>query len=164
MIALLKTSNNNKNAFFKFNIHEWHCCESIRPERIKILTLKRRQSRLQQTTFINTFSFFSDKIRLDNFCKSSVRQRIYMKNQVLFSSKDKSKTLKCRLLQFSFGVIVRCHDKRFTRLNSEYRPSTCYRNNSPNHHMVLVFYSNNDKPRSQAVVSHARRKLRKELV
>ena len=28
-----------------------------------------------------------------------------MKNQVLFSSKDKSKKLKCRLLQFSFGAL-----------------------------------------------------------
>ena len=27
-----------------------------------------------------------------------------MKNQVLFSSKDKSKKLKCRLLQFLFGA------------------------------------------------------------
>ena len=28
-----------------------------------------------------------------------------MKNQALFSSKDKSKKLKCRLLQFLFGVL-----------------------------------------------------------
>ena len=28
-----------------------------------------------------------------------------MKNQVLFSSKDKSKKLKCRLLQFLFGTL-----------------------------------------------------------
>ena len=28
-----------------------------------------------------------------------------MKNQALFSSKDKSKKLKCRLLQFSFGSL-----------------------------------------------------------
>ena len=28
-----------------------------------------------------------------------------MKNQALFSSKDKSKQLKCRLLQFLFGVL-----------------------------------------------------------
>ena len=28
-----------------------------------------------------------------------------MKNQALFSSKDKSKKLKCRLLQFSFGAL-----------------------------------------------------------
>ena len=35
-----------------------------------------------------------------------------MKNQVLFSSKDKSKKLKCRLLQFLFGALrvntIRC--------------------------------------------------------
>ena len=28
-----------------------------------------------------------------------------MKNQALFSSKDKSKKLKCRLLQFLFGLL-----------------------------------------------------------
>ena len=28
-----------------------------------------------------------------------------MKNQVLFSSKDKTKKLKCRLLQFLFGTL-----------------------------------------------------------
>ena len=28
-----------------------------------------------------------------------------LKNQALFSSKDKSKTLKCHLLQFLFGVL-----------------------------------------------------------
>ena len=33
------------------------------------------------------------------------RQRILMKNQVLFSLKDKSKILKCRLLQFLFGAL-----------------------------------------------------------
>ena len=29
-----------------------------------------------------------------------------MKNQALFSSKDKSKKLKCRLLQFLFGALM----------------------------------------------------------
>ena len=29
-----------------------------------------------------------------------------MKNQILFSSKDKSKTFKCRLLQFLFGALM----------------------------------------------------------
>ena len=36
-----------------------------------------------------------------------------MQNQALFSSKDKSKKLKCRLLQFLFGALrvkVRCPD------------------------------------------------------
>ena len=40
-------------------------------------------------------------IRLD----VSSRQRIHMKNQALFSSKDKNKKLKCRLLQFLFGAL-----------------------------------------------------------
>ena len=33
-------------------------------------------------------------------CESSTRQRIHMKKNALFSSKGKSKKLKCRLLQF----------------------------------------------------------------
>ena len=44
------------------------------------------------------FHCFSEKIRLD-------RQRIHIKNQALFSSKDKSKKLKCSLLQFLFGAL-----------------------------------------------------------
>ena len=58
-------------------------------------------------TFINIFSFsFSEKIRLDVSSESSARQRIHMKNQALFSLKDKSKKkLKCRLLQFLFGAL-----------------------------------------------------------
>ena len=35
----------------------------------------------------------------------SARQRIHLKHQVLFSLKDKSKKLKCRLLQFLFGAL-----------------------------------------------------------
>ena len=33
------------------------------------------------------------------------RQRIHMKNRALFSSNDKSKKLKCRLLHFLFGTL-----------------------------------------------------------
>ena len=56
------------------------------------------------------FHCFSEKIRLDvasessGISESSARQRIHMKNQALLSSKDKSKKLKCHLLQFSFGA------------------------------------------------------------
>ena len=64
--------------------------------------LLKRQSRLQQKTFIITFYCFLEKIRLDVSSESSARQRINMKNQVLFSSKDKKNKLKCRLLQFQF--------------------------------------------------------------
>ena len=48
---------------------------------------------------------FSEKIRLDVSSESSARQRIHMKNQALFSSKDKSKKFKCRLLQYLFGTL-----------------------------------------------------------
>ena len=46
------------------------------------------------------------KIRLDVSSESSAKQRIHMKNQVLFSSKNKSKKLKCRLLQFLFDTLM----------------------------------------------------------
>ena len=45
-------------------------------------------------TFINFFSLFireNKKIRLDVSNESCARQRIHMKNQALFSLKDKSK-------------------------------------------------------------------------
>ena len=48
------------------------------------------------------FIVFQGKIRLDVSSESSARQRIHMKNQALFSSKDKSKKLKC---QFLFGAL-----------------------------------------------------------
>ena len=51
------------------------------------------------------FHCFSEKIRLDVSSESSAQQRIHMKNQALFSSKDTSKKLKCRLLQFLFGPL-----------------------------------------------------------
>ena len=43
----------------------------------------------------NFFHYFSEKIRLDASSESSARQRILLKHQILFSSKDKSKKLKC---------------------------------------------------------------------
>ena len=39
-----------------------------------------------------------------------------MKNQALFSSKDKSKILKCRLLQFLFGAL-RVKQKALLNIN-----------------------------------------------
>ena len=40
------------------------------------------------------FYCFSEKIRLDVLSEASARQRIHMKNQALFSLKDKSKKIK----------------------------------------------------------------------
>ena len=51
------------------------------------------------------FIVFHREIRLDVSSESSARQRIHMKNQALFSLKNKSKRLKCRLLQFLFGTL-----------------------------------------------------------
>ena len=44
-------------------------------------------------------------MRLDVSSESSAGQRIHMKNQVLFSLKDKSKKLNCCLLQFLLGAL-----------------------------------------------------------
>ena len=58
---------------------------------------------MQQTTIINIFSFvFQRKLDLMFQVNPGLlsRQRIHMKNQALFSSKDKSKKLKCRLYNF----------------------------------------------------------------
>ena len=52
------------------------------------------------------FHCFSEKIRLDVSSESSARQRIYMQNQALFSSKHKSKKLKCHLLHFLFDALM----------------------------------------------------------
>ena len=52
----------------------------------------------------NFFHCFSEKIRLDVSSESSAKQRIHMANQALFSSEDKSKKVKCSLLQFLFGA------------------------------------------------------------
>ena len=51
------------------------------------------------------FIVFSEKIILDVLSESSARQKIHMKNQALFSSKDKSKKLKCLFLQFLLGAL-----------------------------------------------------------
>ena len=51
------------------------------------------------------FIVFQRKLRLDVSNESSARQRIHMKYQALLSSKDKSKKLKCRLLQFFSGAL-----------------------------------------------------------
>ena len=51
------------------------------------------------------FHCFSEKIRLDVSSESSARQRIHLKHQALFSLKDKTNKLKCRLLQFLFGAL-----------------------------------------------------------
>ena len=39
------------------------------------------------------------------FQVNPARQKIHMKNQALFSSKDIRKKLKCRLLQYLFGAL-----------------------------------------------------------
>ena len=55
-------------------------------------------------THIYFFIVCQRKKRLNVSSESSARQRIHKKNQALFSSKDKSKKIKCRLLQFLYGA------------------------------------------------------------
>ena len=67
----------------------------------------KRQSRLQQTTFISSVSLFSEKIILDFSCESFDRQSIHMKPYSLAedSREIKVKKIKCRLQQFLFGAL-----------------------------------------------------------
>ena len=67
------------------------------------LTLKVPVTTAAEDTHKYFFPCFSEK-RLDVSSESSARQRIHMKNQALFSSKDISKKLKCCLLQFCLAL------------------------------------------------------------
>ena len=69
------------------------------------LTLKAPITTAADDTQKYFFYCFLEKIRLDVSSESSARQRIHMKNQALFSSNDKSKKIKCCLLQFLFGAL-----------------------------------------------------------
>ena len=60
-------------------------CICRRPILSLALKVPITNSQLQQTTFINIFHCFSEKIRLDVSSESSARQRIHMKNQAIFS-------------------------------------------------------------------------------
>ena len=69
------------------------------------LTLKAPITTAADDIYKYFFFFFSEKIRLDISCQSSARQRIHMKHQAIFPQKDKSKKIKCRLLQFLLGAL-----------------------------------------------------------
>ena len=51
---------------------------------------------------VHKYFFFSEKIRLAVSSESSPRQRIHIKNQALFSSKDKSKKSEWRFKGYFF--------------------------------------------------------------
>ena len=74
------------------------------------------------------FIEFSEKIRLavSSESSASARQRIHMKNQALFSSKDKSKKLKCRLLQFLFGALRVKRCEIISVLHLDKAPTSCF--------------------------------------
>ena len=71
----------------------------------KSLTLKAPITTVADDIHKYFFIVFQEKIRLDVSSESSARQRIHTKNQTLFSPRDKSKKLKCRLLHFLFGAV-----------------------------------------------------------
>ena len=50
------------------------------------------------------FSLLSEKIILDISCESSAMQRIHMKHQALFSSKEKSKNIRESSAAFFFSL------------------------------------------------------------
>ena len=81
------------------------CKHGSVPIHLKSLTLKAPITTEADDIHRLFFHYFSEKMRLDVSSESSARQRIHMKNQALFSLKDKSKKLKCRLLQFLFGAL-----------------------------------------------------------
>ena len=66
-----------------------------RPRDLYDLTLKAPITIAADDIHKYFFIVFSEKIR----------QRIYLQHQALFSSKDKSEKLKCRLLQYLFGAL-----------------------------------------------------------
>ena len=80
-------------------------------------------------TFINIFSFSLETIRLEVSGESSARQWIHMKNQALFSAKDKSKKVKCHLLQFRnldcFGREATFHNEGNTVVTHRHRAKCC---------------------------------------
>ena len=61
---------------------------------INILTLKAPVTTAADDIHKYFSLFFSEKIRLDVSSESSARQRIHLKHQALFPSKDKSKKIK----------------------------------------------------------------------
>ena len=81
--------------------YQWFCGY----KREQILTLKAPIMTAADDIHKYFFIFFSEKIRLDVSSESSARQRIHMKNQASFSSKNKSKKLKYHVLQFLFGAL-----------------------------------------------------------
>ena len=54
------------------------------------------------------FHCFSEKIRLDVSSESSARQRIHMKNQALFSSKEKNKVSSAAIFVGALRSNIRC--------------------------------------------------------
>ena len=72
---------------------------------VKYLTLKAPITTAADDILKYFHCFFLVEIRLDVLSESSARQRIHLKYQALFSWKDKSEKLKCRLQQFLFSAL-----------------------------------------------------------
>ena len=68
------------------------------------MTLKAPITTAADDIYKYLFIVFLEKVILDVLSESSARQRIHLKHQALFFSKDKCKKLKCRLVIF-FGAV-----------------------------------------------------------
>ena len=78
----------------------YHLLQLYRVHAVHTVTLKAPITTAADDIHKYFFHCFSEKTRLDVSSEFSARQRIHMKNQALFSSKDIIKILKCRQLQF----------------------------------------------------------------
>ena len=79
---------------------------TINISKLKILSkLLISQSKFSgpQKIYFEISEFAISRVEMER--KKEKRQRIHLKHQALFSSKDKSKKLKCRLQQFLFGAL-----------------------------------------------------------
>ena len=77
-----------------------NCCQQCRSDSYETpapssLTLKEPITTAAYNIHKYFFIVFQRKIRVDVSSESSAKQRIHMKNQALFSSKDECKKLKC---------------------------------------------------------------------
>ena len=78
-----------------------HC----KQESVSFLTLKVPITTAADDIHEYFFIVVLEKIRLDISCESSARQRIHIKHQALFCSKDKSKKISVVCCKFLFGTL-----------------------------------------------------------
>ena len=83
----------------------WRHTYSLSAKENKELTLKAPITTAADDIHKYFFFVFSEKIRLDISCESSALQRIHMKYQALFSSKEESKKIKVSSAAILLGAL-----------------------------------------------------------